>query len=127
MKLILDTNRYRDLDQAVSEVLETVRQASEVCLPFVVLAELHAGFRGGSKRLENERRLNKFLAQPGVRVLWPDEPTVDMVADLSVELKKQGTPIPTHDIWIAALAIQHRFALYSRDKHFDHLPQLARV
>ncbi len=55
MKLIIDTNRYRDLDQGVFEVLETVRQAGEVCLPFVVLAEVHVGFRGGSKRLENER------------------------------------------------------------------------
>ncbi len=62
-----------------------------------------------------------------MRVLWPNETTVDIVANLTVQLNKQGTPMPAHDIWIAALAIQHQFALYSRDKHFDHLPQLAKV
>lgn len=127
MKLILDTNRYRDLDQGVPEIVNAIAQATEVGIPFVVLAELHVGFRGGSKRAENERRLAKFLAQPGVRLLWPDETTVDIVANLSIQLNRQGTPIPAHDIWIAALAIQHQMRLCTRDKHFDHLSQITRV
>ena len=42
-------------------------------------------------------------------------------------LRKRGTPIPTNDIWIAALAMQHQLTLYTRDRHFDHLPQLKRI
>jgi tRNA(fMet)-specific endonuclease VapC len=42
------------------------------------------------------------------------------------QLRLQGTPLPTHDVWIAGLTIQHNAVLYSRDKHFDVLPQLAR-
>jgi len=42
-------------------------------------------------------------------------------------MRKQGTPIPTNDMWIAALALQHSLALHTRDKHFVHLPQLVRV
>jgi predicted nucleic acid-binding protein len=43
------------------------------------------------------------------------------------QLKTQGTPIPAHDLWIAALVLQHDLLLHSRDKHFDHLPQVVRV
>lgn len=127
MKLLLDTNRYRDLDHGVQEVADLVSRAAEIYVPFVVLAELHVGFRGGSKRLDNEQRLNAFLSQPGVAILWPDAVTIDVVANLSLQLAKQGTPIPAHDIWIAALAVQYQLTLYTRNKHFVHLPQLARI
>jgi tRNA(fMet)-specific endonuclease VapC len=30
-----------------------------------------------------------------------------------------GRPIPGNDAWIAALALQHRLPILSRDEHFD--------
>jgi predicted nucleic acid-binding protein len=30
-------------------------------------------------------------------------------------------------MWIAALVMQHDLLLYSRDRHFDQLPQLPRI
>ena len=50
-----------------------------------------------------------------------------LVAQLLSSLRKQGTPIPTNDMWLAALVLQHNLALHARDKHFEHLPQLVRV
>jgi tRNA(fMet)-specific endonuclease VapC len=41
-------------------------------------------------------------------------------------LKKAGRPIPANDVWIAALAIQHRLPVMSRDEHFDVVPGLRR-
>ena len=38
-----------------------------------------------------------------------------------------GTPIPTNDIWIAALALEHSLVVYTRDTHFDHLPQIPKI
>ena len=32
-----------------------------------------------------------------------------------------------NDVWVAALVLQHNLQLHDRDKHFDHLPQIARV
>ena len=52
---------------------------------------------------------------------------LQIYAGLFAQLRRQGTPIPTNDIWIAALALQHNLALLSRDAHFDNLPQLRRV
>ena len=126
MRLAPDTNRYTDLARQVPEVVRTAATAGELCLPFIVLAELHQGFRNGSRRAENEDQLKRFLAQPGVRV-WPDDATVDLYATLAVQLRRQATPIPTNDLWIAALALQNGLTLYSRDHHFDHLSQIPRI
>ena len=127
MKLLLDTNRFSDLTQPITEVESIIAAADEVFLPFAVLAEIHFGFRLGTRRTENEKRLARFLNQPGISVLYPNTTTVSIFADLKLQLRRQGTPIPDHDIWIAALTLQHGVTLYARDKHFDHLPQLMRV
>ncbi len=127
MKLLIDTNRYSDLAEGIEEVESVVSSADAIFLPFVVLAELSLGFRLGRRRAENEKKLSRFISSQGVQLLYPVAVTVDLFAELKVQLRRQGTPIPDHDIWIAALCLQHSLTLYARDKHFDHLPQLSRV
>ena len=56
-----------------------------------------------------------------------DEQTTHHYSAVFRQLRQQGTPIPTNDMWIAALTLQHGLMLYSRDRHFDHLPQLLRL
>jgi predicted nucleic acid-binding protein len=71
--------------------------------------------------------LTRFLNSPRVRLLLPDEQTTYHYATLFVQLHGQGTPIPTNDLWIAALVLQHNLVLLARDAHFDHIAQLTRV
>src|SRR5262245_11984653 len=127
MRLALDTNRYVDFARKVPEALERVREADHIFMTFVVLAELRSGFLCGSRSAENERTLVKFLNSPRVVILEPDEDTTHHYARLFRQLRVQGTPIPTNDIWIAALVVQHNLRLFARDAHFDAFPQLARV
>lgn len=127
MTVVLDTNRYRDFCAGVPEVVQAVRRAERIALPFVVLAELRAGFAAGNRGPENERVLGVFLNRRRVSTLFPDEQTTFHYARLYLQLRRQGTPIPTHDLWIAALVEQHRAMLCSRDSHFEHLPQLPRI
>jgi tRNA(fMet)-specific endonuclease VapC len=127
MKLALDTSRYTDLCRGQVSVVETVELAQEVWLPFVVLGELRAGFAVGSQGPRNEAVLGRFLMKPGVSVLYADDQTTRHYAALYRQLRKQGTPIPTNDMWIAALVLQHSLVLFARDTHFDALPQLMRV
>lgn len=127
MKLLLDTNRYSDLAAGITEVQSLVSSADEIFLPFIVLAELSLGFRLGQRRTDNEKKLARFISSAGVHLLYPSATTVDLFATLKFQLRHQGTPIPDHDIWIAALCLQHGLTLYARDRHFDHLPQLAKV
>ncbi len=127
MRLALDTHRYVDFCRGEPEAVEPLRRAERIYLPFVVLGELRAGFMCGQRVRNNERNLVRFLNTPRVRVLFPDDSTTHHYARLFRQLREQGTPIPTHAIWIAALVVQHDLLLSARDRHFDNLPQLPRV
>ncbi len=69
MRIALDTNRYVDLCKGVLEAARVVSTAEAVLLPFVVVAELRAGFALGRRSAENERVLRRLLLKPGVSVL----------------------------------------------------------
>ena len=127
MRLALDTNRYVDFCRGEAIAVQRVREAERIYLPFVTLAELRAGFLCGTKSRQNERVLTRFLNSPRVRTLYADDQTTHHYARMFQQLRDQATPIPTNDIWIAALVVQHDLALFARDRHFDHLPQLERA
>ncbi|HYL05658.1 MAG TPA: type II toxin-antitoxin system VapC family toxin [Thermoanaerobaculia bacterium] len=124
MRLALDTNRYTDLCHGIAEVVTLVESAETVFLPFIVLAEVRCGFSLGTRSAENEFVLRRFLMKPGTSVLFADERTIHHYIAVFRQLRRQGTPIPANDLWIAALVLQHDLVLYSRDRHFDHLPQM---
>lgn len=127
MRIALDTNRYVDLCKGATETVDLLEEATEIVLPFIVLSELRARFVFGRRPADNERILRQFLMKPGVVVLFPDDQTTHHYAAVFRQLRKQGTPIPTNDMWVAALVLQHNLVLHARDRHFDHLPQIVRV
>ena len=127
MRVALDTNRYVDLCRGVAETMTLLEEAEAVVVPFVVLGELRAGFANGRRQAENEQTLRRFLLKEDVQVLFADDQTTHHYAAVFLQLRKQGTPIPTNDIWLAALVLQHNLVLHARDRHFDHLPQIVRV
>jgi tRNA(fMet)-specific endonuclease VapC len=127
MRVALDTNRYSDFARGETVVREILETAHEVFLPFTVLGELRAGFAVGKRSAANERNLRGFLAKDGVDLLFADEQTTHHYATVYRQLRRQGTPIPTIDMWIAALVLQHNLVLCDRDQHFDNLPQLTRI
>lgn len=127
MRVALDTNRYCDLvggDAALARLLE---MAEAVYVPFVVVGELRAGFAAGSHQGENEALLRRALSREGVEVLYASDQTTHHYASLYAQLRRAGTPIPTNDMWIAALTLEHDLTLCSRDEHFARLPQLLRI
>ena len=126
-EVALDTNRYRDLADGVAEVVKIVEEAESVAMPFVVLAELRAGFSIGLRGAENERSLLRFLQKPGISTLFPTDATTRAYAGLFRQLKAQGTPIPSNVLWIASLVVEHDLTLFSRDHHFQSLPQIRMI
>lgn len=94
---------------------------------FVVVGELRAGFALGRQAAENERTLRRFLLKDGVHLLFAGEQTTFHYASVFRQLRQQGTPIPTNDMWTAALVLEHDLVLPARDQHFDTLPQIPRV
>lgn len=124
MNYLVDTNRLTDALRGDETVLIRLESAERIWLPYVTVAELRAGFLGGKQRASNESAFQRFLALPGVGVLYADMETTWCYARLFNYLRTEGTPIPTNDLWIASLANQHDLALLTRDRHFLHLPQI---
>jgi tRNA(fMet)-specific endonuclease VapC len=123
--VILDTNglsAVADGDAALEPIL---REAVEVAVPVIALGEYIYGIRQSRDRERYERWL--VISIRSYRVLFVDEDTAACYATLRGELKKARTPIPSNDVWIAALARQHGLAVLSRDRHFDQVPGLRRL
>ena len=127
MKLAIDTNAYRLMMDGEARAVRLARTAERLLMPVPVLAELRYGFLNGKKGRENEATLARFLDRARVEVLCCDAETAVRYAELKLQLKRQGTPIPLNDVWIAALVLQHQATLFTRDSDFERLPQLARV
>lgn len=110
----LDTNAYGAFMRGRPGAVAALRSASEIHLPLIVLGELLAGFAAGTRPAKNREELAQFMASPRVSLLETDERTARHYADIFVALRASGTPIPTNDLWIAALARQHRLPLLTR-------------
>ena len=115
---IIDTNVYSGFLRGEPRSVKALRSAHEIHLPLIVLAELLAGFAAGTRVQRNRHQLAQFMASPRVHLMKPDEKTAQLYADVFGDLRRRGTPIPTNDLWIAALARQHRLPLLSFDTHF---------
>ena len=124
MELLIDTNTITDLlagDPAVARIPEHAR---EMWVPFVTLAEVKAGLAWGSRGAAKQVLFDRAMRVPGVSTLYADGDTVEVYARLFSQLRRSGSQIPTNDLWIASLAVQHGLTVFSRDKHFTRLPQL---
>jgi tRNA(fMet)-specific endonuclease VapC len=124
VNVLLDTNRLTDALRGEPGVTTTLERANIIVIPFITLAEIRAGFLLGTRRRENEAALSKFLALPGVDIVFADHETTEVYTRLFVYLRNAGTPIPTNDLWIASIAAQHHLLLLTRDTHFQKLPQI---
>jgi tRNA(fMet)-specific endonuclease VapC len=120
--LVVDTNAYSGFMRGEPRAVQALGAAHEIHLPLIVLAELLAGFAAGSRPQKNRDELARFMSSPRVHLMNPDEKTARHYADVFVALRKLGMPIPTNDLWIAALARQHRLPLLSFDAHFGAVP-----
>lgn len=127
MEIIFDTNSYVEVAKGNTSALQKLRRASTVHLTFVSLAELRAGFACGSKAQQNEKQLHRFLAAKRVNVLYADSETSLFYARIYATLRQNGTPIPTNDLWIAALALQHGLPVYTFDRHFGKIEAIDKI
>lgn len=122
--MILDTNAlsaFVDGDVGVGDVLRAQPRAA---IPVIVLGEFRYGIAQSKQRSAYETWLEAHL--PHFEILLVTDETAVAYADLRVALKRTGRPIPANDAWIAALALQHRLPVLSRDQHFDSVPDLER-
>lgn len=95
--------------------------AEEIVVPTTVLGELYACFRLGFRQKANIQELHDFLERPGVKVAPIDDAVARRYGDIVAALRNIGKPMPTNDIWIAAVTLEHNGELLTRDEHFQEV------
>ena len=124
--ILLDTNCYSAYLSGDERVLNVLVEAESVYMSIFVLGELFAGFRGGSKMQQNLNYLKRFLAKKTVKILDATMETSEIFGDLKEKLKKNGSPIPINDVWVAAHALETSSVLITYDAHFQNITGLRR-
>jgi len=123
--LILDTNGLSAVADGDASLEPLLQRPAELSIPVIVLGEYRYGIWQSRERKHYEQWLTQSL--PNYRILDIDEETVIHYASVRAEMKKAGTPIPSNDVWIAALCRQYSLPLLSRDRHFDSVTGLQRI
>lgn len=123
--MILDTDGLSAFIGGEPTLEAVLLKPGEITVPVIVLGEYLYGVRQSRHRVRYERWLAEYL--PHYRILPVDEESAIRYAAIRSELKEAGTPIPTNDVWIAALCRQYSLPLVSRDRHFDHVRGLRRI
>ncbi len=122
--MILDTNALSAFVDGDADVGEILRSQPRAAIPVIVLGEFRYGIASSRHRSAYEAWLEAQL--PDFDILAITDETAVTYAALRVALKRSGRPIPANDAWIAALAIEHKLPVLSRDRHFDVVPDLER-
>ena len=122
--LLLDANALISLfDGSDPELERALCGAEELIVPVVAYAEVVAGAETDTKRARMTLdALSALMSTPNTRLLPVSEATVRYYSKTYNQLKKNGTPIPTNDIWIAAAALEVGGVLFTRDRHFLKIP-----
>jgi tRNA(fMet)-specific endonuclease VapC len=126
-RVCLDTSAYSQFKRGDAPVVEALDRATWIGVSVVVLGELEAGFRQGRRPAENQAELRQFLANPVVDVLEVTEDTASIYAEIVMDLRKAGTPMPANDIWIAAVAARHGAPVLTYDAHFRAIARVGSV
>jgi len=117
-EILFDTNAAIAWMEDDSSLYHALNQKIEPVVSIVTVGELEYGAANSARVEANRQRLAVALA-PFTRLSLDDTPRHYGV--LLEALKRKGHPIPTNDVWIAALALQHNLPLLTRDRHFQEV------
>ena len=123
--MILDTNGLSAMVEGETSLEPVLRKAEHLAIPVIVIGEYRYGIWHSRNRQHYQQWLQEYL--PKFRILDIEDRTTVSYAAIRTEIKKAGTPIPSNDVWIAALCRQHSLPIISRDRHFDLVPGIKRI
>ncbi|HWC18654.1 MAG TPA: type II toxin-antitoxin system VapC family toxin [Terriglobales bacterium] len=123
--MILDTNALSAVADEHTTITQVLANADQIELPVIVLGEYRYGITQSRHQAQYKRWLDSLISD--CKVLDINEGTSHYYAAINLELRQAGRPIPTNDLWIAALCRQYSLPLLSRDRHFDLVRGIRRI
>lgn len=121
-RVLLDTNVAIGLLAGERGVVKGIEQCEAVALCHIVLGELLYGAMRSARVAHNLDRVEALAAM--CTVLGTDDEVARWYGELKNELRTRGAPIPSNDLWVAAIARRHSLSVATRDRHFDAIPGL---
>ena len=123
----LDTSAYSNFQRGQAGAVDIIDTADWIGMPSVTLGELWAGFLLGGRAESNAAQLREFLAHTVVEIVNADGNVARIYGEIVQNLRAQGTPLPSNDIWIAATAAHCGATVLTFDAHFRAITRVATV
>lgn len=117
--ILADTSAWIEFfkpQSSIGKKLESLIMKNSVWVCGVVLFELVQGVRSEEEKDLILNAISELKYVEMTKRLW------QKAGELSASLKKKGLNLPLSDIFIAALAIEHKLSIFTLDKHFEQIP-----
>lgn len=127
-KLIIMNGKLLDTNCIIDFLKGKISTPNFFALPHLVyisqitVGELLYGAELSQKVEQNKATYLEFCEK--FQILPVDFSVATEYAKIKASLKKQGTPIPENDIWIASTAFAHNLTIVTSDKHFSKIENL---
>jgi predicted nucleic acid-binding protein len=129
MILVFDTtalSHLLDEDKTLIQVVAN-KDFDRYILPLATDAEIRFGFMNGSRQADNLAKYTNIIQQLSFELVYPNQDTSLVYAELATWTKQHGIALSHNDIWIAATTRQLGGRLLTLDDDFKHLPQISLV
>jgi predicted nucleic acid-binding protein len=129
-RLAFDSNAAIDSLRPGRQFPDPLKAARQLLMPLFVLAELQVGVARSTRRDENAAAVGALRTR--CSLLIPDSGSVDFYVRVRAEIERVRA-VPRnfekregfgHDLWIAALCLQHDVPLLSKDSLFNDVSGL---
>lgn len=129
MNLVFDTSVLSPLFDDEDQVVKAISKQAyhRALVPLATDAEMRYGFAYGNKTAENLKDYQIFIQQLNLEIIFPDQETAIIYADLAAWSQQNGISLSNNDLWIAATCMQVGGSLATLDGDFAYLPQIRRV
>jgi len=129
-RLAFDANAAIDSLRPERPFPQPLKASHELLMPLFVLAELRVGVARSRRREENAAAVDELVRR--CKLLIPDLDTVEHHVRVRRDIEQVRTVPQTiekregfgHDLWIAAICLQHDVPLLTNDSLFHHVNSL---
>jgi len=122
---LIDSNAIIDYLRGKNSFLVDLIQNQSVFVSVIVIGELFYGAENAIQIKKHLSQINEFVSK--ITIVEVTIETSKIYGKIRANLKKQGTPIPENDIWIAAIALQNNYTLVTNDKHFKNVKNIKTI
>lgn len=103
----------------IKDELESIITEYSLFLTGIVIYELFQGIKDPKEKVMIQ---SDFEAFPYLEM---KRPTWERAANLSLSLRKRGIILPSSDLILASLAIENGCMIFTKDTHFDKIPDIS--